>query len=239
MEKLVAKEYNAEEMILKDMEQKKAYGINKYRNGTTNYFAVEDEMTIEEKIDFIDGIDNGMATYLLDLFTKYAEESKSLPKDERGNPKTVSQKAWYKRNDTRNVLSYSQYQYPRHYYWYMGTKYRTIETICPKTSPGGYTMLYTGDHVVKMWFHDLLSNLKGKEIKLFKETDVFEVKLQKVRDYARSNRESFRIKEINDISWNGKSDVTETMLDAYISAYEKLHKLIKEIGETLPGEHLE
>lgn len=235
MNKLIAKDYKVEELALLNMELIECNGITGYSNGIDFKLKVEEEMSIEEKIAFIDAMDDGNATYLTDIINKWKNEKESLPKDDSGNPKTVSKKAWFKRNDSKKIFSYQSHKCPRVYYYYQGTEFIEIEMICPYSSYSRYTMLYTGENIVHRWFHDLILKMKNEEGKYFKENDQIQKKLTEVYELTRQYKITFGIKELWDIQWNNKSDVSGEDLDKYIEAYKVLQYEIDKIGTGLPG----
>ena len=69
--------------------------------GKERIFNCESELTREEKIAFVDSMQNGKLSYILELVDKFNRDKSTLPKDAYGNVKTVSLKAWINRNDTK------------------------------------------------------------------------------------------------------------------------------------------
>lgn len=67
-------------------------------------FSIEYEVSRETKIKFVDDQQDGKLSYILELAAKFEAEKADMPKDKWGYVKTVSLKAWIKRNDTRNLL---------------------------------------------------------------------------------------------------------------------------------------
>jgi hypothetical protein len=183
-------------------------------------------MTLEEKIAFIDEIKNGIATYLLNILKKWETEKDALPKDQFGNPKTVSKKAWIKKNDKCKIIDT---EYKVGSYYLFSNYFRDMSITCP-TTEYGYSLEYTGEHIVHQWFHDLCCELYAEEKKYFKEHDPFQQKLKKVIDYGKQYSMCFDCKELNDIIWNGLEDVPEESLDRYISAYQELEQTIHHIS---------
>lgn len=76
-------------------------------------YSFEDKVSREDKIAFVDGHSNGWLSYMLDLCERFEKEKKGLAKDQYGNPKTVSLKAWLKRNDSRKIVD-STYHYGKY-----------------------------------------------------------------------------------------------------------------------------
>ena len=69
--------------------------------GKERIFNCESELTREEKIAFVDNMQDGKLSYILELVDKFNRDESTLPKDAYGNVKTVSLKAWINRNDTK------------------------------------------------------------------------------------------------------------------------------------------
>lgn len=67
-------------------------------------FKCENAITKEEKIKFVDEMTNGKLSYVINLVNKFDNEKETLPKDSYGEVKTVSLKAWLKRNDSKQVI---------------------------------------------------------------------------------------------------------------------------------------
>lgn len=67
-------------------------------------FKCENAISKEEKIKFVDEMTNGKLSYIINLVNKFDNEKETLPKDSYGEVKTVSLKAWLKRNDSEQVI---------------------------------------------------------------------------------------------------------------------------------------
>lgn len=222
--------YKLEDLKFLNMEKIPVYTSNPYmRNGLTA-FEIEKTLTEEEKLAFIDEMKEGVGTYLFNLLKKWEEEKDSLPQDTYGNVKTVSKKAWIKRNDKdKNLI---KIDYKMGSYWLFKTEFKEMSTTCPEMEYG-YSMEYTGQSVIHQWFHDLCKELYQNEQKYFKEHDPKEIKLSTVREYGRQYSICFDNKDLNDIIWNSKTDVSEEFLDTCIAAYKKLEESIQQISLTL------
>ena len=86
--------WRVEELKLKN--EKSIFYVGKER-----IFNCESELTREEKIAFVDSVQNGKLSYILELVDKFNRDKSTLPKDAYGKVKTVSLKAWINRNDTK------------------------------------------------------------------------------------------------------------------------------------------
>lgn len=220
--------YKVEEMKFLNMKVREECIQGIYnRRGVVKVFEIEDKLSVEEKIAFIDEVKGGIATYLLDLFDKWEKDYDELKKDSYGNVKTVSKKAWLKRNDTRKKINDS---YNIGHYSLFGSEYNKMSVTCP------CNMLYSEKHIVNQWFHDLCNILYGKEKKYFQEIDPVSIKIKKVKEYA-GFLGILDNKIINDIYYNGKIDVTEEVLDSILEGYGKLetyyNMISKEVKESL------
>lgn len=168
--------YNVKDMAFLNMPTRDCviYGTCS-RSKEYKIYEIEDKLSLEEKIAFINELEDGIASYLLDLFKKWEKEQVSLKKDSYGNVKTVSKKAWIKRNDTKGKID-AKYDIGKYYLF--GTKYPTMTTVCPKTE-WGYEMIYTGINVVHQWFHNLCDKLCGEELKYFESIDPIAIRIKK------------------------------------------------------------
>lgn len=214
---LKAGNYKVEDQIFRNMKRFISFGDFKP-------FPIESKLSDEEKIQIIDKYNDGLASYMITLITKWNEEKESLPKDNWGNPKTVSEKAWIKRNDTRKKVN-SDYKIGS--YSMLGTKFKVLDMICPSTEYGR-NMGYTGQSVINQWFHGFCLDCYNKETTWFKENDPLQIKIKKVKDLGNQYHTVFNCKLLNDIVWNQEKNVTDKELDVFIGAYEALEKRITE-----------
>lgn len=235
-----AKNYKVEELKIYRMKKVPIFKPNpRYRDGLT-IFEIEREMSLEEKIAFIDEMRDGIASYLLDILKKWEDvvitpgvitlnildkEKDTLPKDQFENPKIVSKKAWIKERDKREIIDI---EHQIGSYSLFSNRFSDMSTICP-TTDYGFSQEYTGEHIAHQWFHDLCCELYAEEKKYFKEHDPFQQKLTKVRNYGQKYSLCFDDKELNDVLWNNKEDVSEERLDKYILAFEELERTIHRI----------
>lgn len=218
--------YKKEDLKFLNMKTRNQH-INNFNPKDTVYkvYEIEDQLSLEEKINFIDELKNGIATYMLDIINKWEKEKDSLPKDIYGNVKTISKKAWINRNDKRNIMSkYDLGNYP-----ICGNSFKCLSIECP-TSEYGYNNLYTGKHIVNQWFHDLCNELYEDEKKYFKSIDPLQVKLSKVEEYG-NKYGILNNQMINDVVYNRKEDVTEEQLDICIAAYKKIESVVNEVTQ--------
>lgn len=216
--------FNAEELKFTNMKKQNVYKGRPNSKDGFEIFEIENEITIEEKIIIIDKFRDNVATYLLDIINKWNEEKDSLPQGSYGSPKTISKKAWIKRNDTKNKID-SDYKLGEYYLF--GIKFKSLSLECP-TTEYGYDLTYTGEHIVNQWFHGLCWDFMKDEQKWFKENDPLQIKINKVAKLGNRHREIFNCKVLNDIVYNRKIDITEKELNLFIDVYETLEKCIEE-----------
>lgn len=221
--------YKVEDLKFFNMKKKDIWVSSPYMRNGLKIFELEDQLSEDEKLAFIDEMKEGIGTYLLNILKRWESEKDSLPKDQYGHPKTVSKKAWIKRNDPHKIIDIT---YTLGKYHLFGRKFLEMSTICPSTDYG-YSMEYTGKFVVHQWFHDLCQELYYQEKKHFEAHDTKEIKLKEVRELGHSYGVIFDNQTLNDIVWNSKKDVTEEELDAFIAAYKELEEKIQEISKKL------
>ena len=218
--------YKLEELKFLNMKKESVYVSNPYMKNGLTVFAIEKTLTEEEKLQFIDEMKDGVGTYLFNIFKKWEEEKDSLKQDEFGNVKTVSKKAWIKRNDNKEMINNS---FDLGRYWLFGTEFKTMSTTCPEKQYG-HGMEYTGKSVIHQWFHDLCKELCRNERKYFQEHDPKEIKLATVKEYGKRYDIYFDNMDLHDILYNSKTDVSEEFLDTCIEAFKELEKSVQHIA---------
>jgi len=229
-------EYKVEDLRFYNMKTSIKHISNfRINTGECKIFEIEKQLTENEKVKFIDGLKDGVASYLLNILSKWETERDTLPKDNYDHVKTVSKKAWIKRNDERNIIDK---EYKLGSYCVFGTKFMKMDTTCP-TTEYSYRLAHTGENIINQWFHDLCRLLYLEEQKYFKEHDIFSIKLSKLKDLGNKYSILFNSLELNDIVWNRKEDISEQRIDEYISAYEKLEQVINQISGELHQENTE
>lgn len=157
-------EWNVEDMKL--LNQKSSVMIGKEK-----IYNCESDVKREDKIMFVDKMQDNKLSYILALSEKFEKDKEDMPTDNWGDVKTVSLKAWIKRNDKRNLIDNS-YQYGS--IRFMGG--RNIQYINRK---GGYD---TYEDYVDEVFHRQLKECENLEHKYFLEHDEYSILKQKFRD---------------------------------------------------------
>lgn len=226
-------EWNVEELKLRNEQLKGGVYL-----GNEYIFACERELTKEEKIDFVDKMQNGKLSYILELVEKFNNEKDNLPKDNWGNVKTVSLKAWTKRNDNKyGDTDYSRvidswYKYGRIYF--LGCE-RNIccDFLDRKANYDTYS------NYVDEIFHRQLKQCLNKENLYFKEHDEYEVLKKKVEDKMHEYGTTFGVH----IAWGSDLKLydnndnsrrfTIDELKLLLSKYEELGKAIENISKEI------
>lgn len=225
--------YKVEDMKFLNMpvKRKTLLGPNG-RENTYSVFEIEDELSIEEKITFIDEVENGVATYLLNIFNKWEKDYNELKKDACGNVKTVSKKAWIKRNDTKGLIDVDDCVGA---YFLLGNRYYEMSITHPHFRYKCFKF-QEEEHIVNQWFHDLCNKLYTEESDYFKTIDPFSIKVEKIKEYARLFKD-MNNRIIKNIYFNSKTDVSEEALDIILDGYNKLelhyNMVSKEVNESL------
>ena len=195
--------------------------------GKEKIFSCESKTSREDKIAFVDSMTDGKLSYLLSLIEKFESEKESLPKDTWGSVKTVSPKAWVKRNDTK-------YKRPVIDDWYQYGKYRilNVERNIQSNSKGSYEIY---DDLVDECFHRQILECKREEEKYFAEHDEYSILKKKFRE--RNYDTTFGV---NIHNWsNGRltvaddndneRDITIDELKDLLSKYEQLDTLVEKL----------
>lgn len=186
----------------------------------------EESMTSrEDKIAFVDKMQDGKLSYILNLVEKFEKDKENMPTDAYGYVKTVSLKAWLKRNDNKNLIDRS-YEYGS----IRGFCGRNIQCINRKDKFDSY------DSYVDELFHRQLKECERLEHNYFSEHDEYSILKRKFRDKEYYNT-TFGVNICNygndilvcDSDGNRKRKITIDELKYLIEKYDELDKLIEKI----------
>lgn len=195
--------------------------------GKTKIYSCEDSVSKEDKIAFVDKMQEGKLSYLLSLIEKFNDEKENMPKDQFNNIKTVSLKAWIKRNDKK-------YDRPVIDDWYNHGKFNILgsERYIQTQNKGMYDYY---EDLVDECFHRQLQKCESEEEKYFSEHDEYSILKKKFRN--RKYKTTFGV-HICDWS-NGRltvadnndneRDITIDELKELLSKYEQLDILVEKL----------
>ena len=205
--------------------------------GKERIFNCESELTREEKIAFVDSMQNGKLSYILELVDKFNRDESTLPKDAYGNVKTVSLKAWINRNDTKygntdyTRIIDSWYNYGKIHF--LGSeRWITWDDFENKKS---YYDTYT-DYVDEI-FHRQLKQCLKMENEYFRAHDEYEILKEKFRNknYSTTFGVNIRMRS-NDCIYvyetegeRREREITIDELKYLLSKYDELDKLVEKI----------
>lgn len=197
--------------------------------GNEKIYNCESSVSREDKIAFVDSMQDGALSYLLELIRKFKEDVNTLSKDSWGYVKTVSLKAWIKRNDTKYSHSIIDCSYNYGKYSILGTG-RYIQG----TFKGKYD---TYDDLVDELFHRQLKQCEKKEERYFLEHDEYSILKKSFREKSEEYHTTFGV-HICDWS-NGRltvrndsgqeRDLTKEELKELISKYEQLEAFVEKL----------
>ena len=211
-------EWNKEAMRLVNQEGNMFIGNEKIYND-------ENVTSREDKIAFVDKMQDGKLSYILDLAKKFQKDKGTMPTDSFGYVKTVSFKAWLRRNDNRNLIA-NTYGYGE----IRGSRGRNIQCI----SRRGRYDIYE-DYVDEL-FHQQLKECERLEHNYFLEHDEYSILKQKFRDKEYYNT-TFGVNICDqgedifvcDSDGNGKRKITIEELKYLLEKYNELDLLIEKI----------
>lgn len=214
-------EWNVEDMKLLNQKSSMIIGKEKIYN-------CEQDTTKEDKIAFVDKMQDNKLSYILALAEKFEKDKENMPIDNWGDVKTVSLKAWIKKNDERNLIDNS-YQYGS--IRFMGG--RSIQSINRKSEYNTY------ENYIDEIFHRQLKECEDLEHKYFLEHDEYSILKQKFRDRKYHTTFGVNIGECSDGSIfvydandsSKRRNITIDELRYLLEKYEKLDKLVKKITE--------
>ena len=196
----------------------------------------ENHVSREDKIAFVDKMNDDKLSYILKLGEKYQAEESSMPKDKFGNVRTLSFKAWIKRNDINNLIDID-YNYGR--IRFLGK--RNIASLNEHSS-GIYE-----DYVDEV-FHVQLKKCEELERKYFLEHDEYSILKNELKKQIEKHRTTFGVQisicssgQIYVSSNNSKEDaereITIDEIKYLLSKYEELNLLIKKITDETKSGH--
>lgn len=144
----------------------------------TRIFNCEYRLTEAEKIAFVDAMQDGKLSYIVNLAEKFAQEKDTLPKDKYNTVRTGSLKAWLNRNDTVKLFD-TRFDYGSVYLCGIKTHIQSINT------KSGY---WHYDNFVDEVFHAQLMDCMQQENHYFDTHDEYTVMkhklLQKTEKYG-------------------------------------------------------
>lgn len=201
--------------------------------GKEKIYDCESKVTREDKIAFVDSFQDEKLSYLLNLIDKFNRDKKTMPKDQWDNIKTVSLKAWIKKNDTKygRPIIDNEYRYGR--YYILG-----MERSITYNVKGRYD---TYDDLVDELFHRQLKKCEEQERNYFLEHDEYSILKSKLREYQDKYRTSFGVSILTcsdgEISiYDGEDyktsrEITMGEINELLSKYEQLDSLVEKLTE--------
>jgi len=179
----------------------------------------------EEKIAFIDLMQDGKMSYLLNLIDKFEADKESLPKDYYSSVKTVSLKAWLNRNDTLKMIDRD--------YHHGKIRFLNMERwITEANRHGSYD---TYENIVDECFHRVLKDCEKEEKHYFLEHDEYSILKKKFenKNYDTTFGVPIGIWSSGKICVCGDNgnerEITLDELKLLLSKYEELDKLVEQI----------
>lgn len=208
--------------------------------GKEKIYACESSVSKEDKIAFVDSMQDGKLSYILALIDKFNEDKATLPKDRWGSVKTVSLKAWIRRNDTKydRPIIDDVYNYGK--YYLLGTgRYITDSDKEAYAYKGTYD---TYADVVDELFHRQLKECKKKEHQYFLEHDEYSILKEKFRNknyhttfgvhIAQCSDGKIYVYEKSDSDGfydSNKREITAEELKYLLARYDELDALVAKI----------
>lgn len=213
---------------------------NIYINNEKIYNA-ENKLSREEKIEFLDKMNDDKISYMLKLADKFQEDKDKLSKDEYGYYKDASLRAWLKKNDYREIVDTSKTlrgvgSITLVGYGSFGCGRRNIQNINLQARDDCHK-----DFVDEL-FHRQLKECEKQEKQYFNEHDEYKILSRKVSDYMYKYNISFG-KEIwqrgdrlffKDSQSYCERDLTMDELKVLEAAFEKIKDTMDEITKSLP-----
>lgn len=219
-------EWKVEDMVLMN---------NSYSIGRLKCYNCMTKVSREDKITFVDSMTDGKLSYILSLLDKFQEDKNSLPKQTSvfgdKSVKTVSLKAWIKRNDTKYSRPVIDDWYHYGMFNILGSN-RSIQT----NHKGVYD---TYEDLVDEAFYRQLKKCEEEERKYFLEHDEYSVLKSQLREYQDKYRTSFGVNlgtcsngEVfiyEGEDFKTKREITMEELKELLSKFEQLDALVEKL----------
>lgn len=197
--------------------------------GKEKIYDCEHRVSREDKISFVDSLQNGALSYLLELIEKFNNDKTSLPKDSLGHVKTVSLKAWIKRNDTKNSWHIIDDIYNYGKYSLLG-----INRYITSDFKGAYD---TYEDLVDEAFHRQLKECEKKERQYFLEHDEYSILKSKFRNKRYDTTFGVNISDCSDgklyvyetDNYDNRREITMDELKDLLAKYEQLDALVNKL----------
>ena len=221
-------EWKVEEMAL--MNCRKDVYSGRGRDKTTIY-TCEDSVSREDKIAFVDSMQDGKLSYLLGLIEKFNEEKDSLPQKETiagySEVKTVSLKSWINRNDKK-------YGRPIIDNWYNYGKYNLLgcERNIQSNSAGTYDYY---ENFVDEVFRRQLMECETEEKMYFCEHDEYSILKKKFEEKQLQYETTFGVGIVTGNcgvcvgDFDNYRKITIDELKELLSKYEQIDALVDKL----------
>ena len=187
---------------------------------------IKNNLNLNTEITFpltLDKYTENKATYVFDLIEKFNTDKETLSKDSYGSVKTVSLKAWIRKNVNANIIRIDN-DYRHGKIFLLGTEHY-IQSYYSYHSTWGTK---NGDYR-EILFEAIIDDLKQKERKWYRNNSPLILKINELKEYTKLS--IFNSKILNDIHWNGKEDITEEQADFYISIGKEFEAFEKVLAE--------
>lgn len=197
--------------------------------GKDKLYDCEGRVSREDKIAFVDSMQDGILSYLLTLIEKFNHDVDNMPKDQWGNIKTVSLKAWVKKNDTKysRPIIDDYYRYRR--YCVIG-----MERYITSNSKGCYD---TYEDLVDELFHRQFKTCEQEEQNYFLEHDEYSILKCKLGEMMDKYSTTFGVSIITSGNnyyvgnFKEKREITMDEIKDMLVKYEQLSILVEKLTE--------
>ena len=215
-------EWKVEDMVL--LNQKGGLFLGKEK-----IYDCESKVSRKDKIAFVDSFQEGKLSYLLELIEKFNVDKDTMPKDQWGNVKTVSLKAWIKKNDTKygRPIVDNDYRYGRYFVLGMG-RYITYE------GKGSYD---TYEDLVDELFHRQLKICEQEEQNFFLEHDEYSILKRRFGEMMDKYSTTFGVSIVTSGNnyyvgdFKKSREITMDEIKDMLAKYEQLSILVEKLTE--------
>lgn len=214
-----------------DIKELKFYNESKSKDMYTQPFNCEPEVSREDKIAFVDSMQDGKLSYILSLIEKFKKEEPDLPHDKYNHLKTVSLKAWVSRYNEMESL-------------FTGFDYGTFSLYGLQRNiknPNAKLPYDVYSDLVDEAFHKQLEKCSFQERNYFLEHDEYSILKTKFFEQCRRYDTTFDAPlvysarenevKVHDETAKFERNITIDELKDLLSKYNQLDELIKKLSK--------
>ena len=216
-------EWKVEEMKL--MHERSCTYIGKRKE-----FSFFHQVSRADKIAFVDAMEEGKLSILLDIIDRFNREKESMPTDKFGNIQESHMRRWILHNNSAGLFSSINFGD----FYFLGVR-RNLEY----SGKGAYDAY---EDLVDECFSRVLLQCESKEWDYFRKHDAFEIMKTKLKSYIETFGTTFGVNiaysnnniwVIDEANHRRQREITKSETRVLIEKYEALEQYIKNLSKEI------